>query len=161
KLPVWCAGTAAPASVNGLTFVGWEEPIACGGCAIFPGDVIVCDADGPGGIPQNLVGFVAEGGAGPEPMGTRVVGGVAPGPTPPRPVPHERGGQGALRGVEENQVGFRGCACSSSPRKSSASSPSPPISSFQSAFSACCCGRRALGAPAGASWSQASFFWRC
>ena len=38
KLPVWCRGTAAPASVNGLTFVGWKEPIACGGCAIFPGD---------------------------------------------------------------------------------------------------------------------------
>src|SRR5262249_34349931 len=27
KLPVWCAGVAAPASVNGLTFVGWQEPI--------------------------------------------------------------------------------------------------------------------------------------
>src|ERR1700741_2050368 len=33
KLPVWCAGTAAPASVKGLTFVGWNEPIACGGRA--------------------------------------------------------------------------------------------------------------------------------
>ena len=41
KLPTWCAGTAAPASVNGLTFVNWGEPIGCGGCAIFPGDVIV------------------------------------------------------------------------------------------------------------------------
>src|ERR1700674_938362 len=46
RLPVWCAGTAAPASVNGLTFVGWNEPIACGGCAIFPGDLIVADDDG-------------------------------------------------------------------------------------------------------------------
>ena len=36
KLPVWCAGAAAPASVNGLTFVGWQEPIGCGGCAVFP-----------------------------------------------------------------------------------------------------------------------------
>ena len=36
-LPVWCAGVAAPASVNRLTFVGWNEPIGCGGCAIFPG----------------------------------------------------------------------------------------------------------------------------
>src|SRR5205809_5308606 len=26
-LPVWCAGVAAPASVNGLTFVAWGEPI--------------------------------------------------------------------------------------------------------------------------------------
>ena len=63
KLPVWCAGVAAPASVNGLTFVGWNEPIACGGCAIFPGDVIVCDDDGAVVIPQNLLQFVAEEGS--------------------------------------------------------------------------------------------------
>jgi regulator of RNase E activity RraA len=63
KLPVWCAGVAAPASVNGLTFVGWQEPIGCGGCAVFPGDVIVCDDDGAVVIPQNLVAFVAEEGA--------------------------------------------------------------------------------------------------
>src|SRR6202049_4455231 len=35
-LPVWCAGMAAPASVNGLTFVGWNEPVGCGGGAVFP-----------------------------------------------------------------------------------------------------------------------------
>src|ERR1700732_569166 len=55
RLPVWCAGVAAPASVNGRTFVGWQQPIACGGCAIFPGDVIVLDEDGAVVIPQNLV----------------------------------------------------------------------------------------------------------
>ena len=59
KLPVWCQGTAAPASVNGLTFVGWNEPIACGGCAIFPDDVIVTDDDGAVVIPKDLVDFVA------------------------------------------------------------------------------------------------------
>src|ERR1700739_4210430 len=59
RLPVWCAGVAAPASVNGLTFVGWQEPIACGGCAIFPNDVIVVDDDGAVVIPQALVEFVA------------------------------------------------------------------------------------------------------
>jgi regulator of RNase E activity RraA len=58
-LPIWCQGTAAPASVNGLTFVGWNEPIACGGCAIFPGDVIVADDDGAVVVPQELVEFVA------------------------------------------------------------------------------------------------------
>src|ERR1700730_5022016 len=30
-LPVWCDGFAAPPSVAGLTFVGWGEPIGCGG----------------------------------------------------------------------------------------------------------------------------------
>jgi regulator of RNase E activity RraA len=62
-LPVWCAGVAAPASVNGLTFIGWQEPIGCGGCAIFPGDIIVADEDGAVVIPQNLVEFVATEGA--------------------------------------------------------------------------------------------------
>jgi regulator of RNase E activity RraA len=63
NLPVWCRGTAAPASVNGLTFVGWQKPIACGGCAIFPDDVIVCDDDGAVVIPKDLVEFVATEGA--------------------------------------------------------------------------------------------------
>ena len=72
-LPVWCAGVAAPASVNGLTFVGWQEPIACGGCAIFPDDVIVCDDDGAVVIPQSLVAFVAEEGAEHERMETWIV----------------------------------------------------------------------------------------
>ena len=63
KLPVWCAGVAAPASVNGLTFVGWQEPIGCGGCAIFPDDVIVADDDGVVVIPKDLVDFVAHEGA--------------------------------------------------------------------------------------------------
>src|SRR4030095_12692086 len=30
-LPVWCQGAAAPPSVAGLTFVGWQQPIGCGG----------------------------------------------------------------------------------------------------------------------------------
>jgi regulator of RNase E activity RraA len=63
-LPVWCAGIAAPASVTGLTFVGWQEPIGCGGIAVFPDDVIVADGDGAVVIPKALVEEVAK--AGPE-----------------------------------------------------------------------------------------------
>ena len=58
KLPLWCAGFAAPPSVAGLTFVGWEEPIACGGVAIFPGDAIVADKDGAVVIPKALLAEV-------------------------------------------------------------------------------------------------------
>ena len=54
---------AAPASVNGLTFVGWNEPIGCGGVAIFPDDIIVVDDDGAVVIPQDLIEFVAYEGA--------------------------------------------------------------------------------------------------
>jgi regulator of RNase E activity RraA len=59
-LPVWCAGAAAPPSVAGLTFVNWQEPIACGGVAIFPGDTIVADGDGAVIIPQAMLGEVTE-----------------------------------------------------------------------------------------------------
>ena len=54
-LPVWCQGTAAPPSVAGLTFVGWQEPIDCGGVAVFPNDLIVVDQDGAVLIPAALL----------------------------------------------------------------------------------------------------------
>jgi regulator of RNase E activity RraA len=54
-LPVWCRGAAAPASVNGLTFVGWQEPIGCGGVAVMPNDVVVADGDGAVVIPAALL----------------------------------------------------------------------------------------------------------
>ncbi|MFM9972972.1 MAG: ribonuclease activity regulator RraA [Beijerinckiaceae bacterium] len=54
-LPIWCQGIAAPASVTGLTFVNWQEPIACGGVAVFPDDIIVVDDDGAVLIPQALL----------------------------------------------------------------------------------------------------------
>jgi regulator of RNase E activity RraA len=57
-LPVWSAGTAAPASVAGLTFVGWEQPVGCGGVAVFPGDLIVADRDGAVVVPKALVAEV-------------------------------------------------------------------------------------------------------
>ena len=61
-LPVWCNGYAAPPSVAGLTFVAWQQPIGCGGVAVFPDDVIVVDQDGAVVIPQALLATVlAEG----------------------------------------------------------------------------------------------------
>ncbi|WMT79603.1 ribonuclease activity regulator RraA [Bradyrhizobium sp. Ash2021] len=63
-LPVWCDGAAAPPSVAGLTFVNWQEPIGCGGVAIFPDDVIVVDADGAVVIPKafadDVIGLCVE-----------------------------------------------------------------------------------------------------
>ncbi len=54
-LPVWCSGAAAPPSVAGLTFVDWQQPIGCGGVAVFPGDVVVVDDDGAVLIPAALL----------------------------------------------------------------------------------------------------------
>ena len=58
-LPVWCQGAAAPPSVAGLTFVNWQEPIGCGGVAVFPGDFVLVDADGAVLIPATLAEMVA------------------------------------------------------------------------------------------------------
>jgi len=54
-LPVWCAGVSAPPSVAGLTFVAWQEPIGCGGVAVFPNDVVVVDQDGAVLIPAAIL----------------------------------------------------------------------------------------------------------
>jgi regulator of RNase E activity RraA len=59
-LPVWCMGAAAPPSVAGLTFVNWQEPIGCGGVAVFPNDVMVVDDDGAIVIPRALLAEVVE-----------------------------------------------------------------------------------------------------
>lgn len=58
ELPVWCQGVAAPPSIAGLTFVNWEEPIGCGGVAVFPNDIVVADDDGAVVIPADLLGAV-------------------------------------------------------------------------------------------------------
>jgi regulator of RNase E activity RraA len=87
-LPVWCRGVAAPPSVAGLTFVGWQEPVGCGGVAVYPDDVVVADEDGAVVIPAALVEEVAT--AGPEQerleawiMGEVVRGAALPGLYPP------------------------------------------------------------------------------
>src|SRR5580704_9786062 len=59
-LLVWCDGVAAPPSVAGLTFVNWQQPIGCGGVAVFPDDVIVVDEDGAVVIPRALLNEVVE-----------------------------------------------------------------------------------------------------
>jgi regulator of RNase E activity RraA len=61
-LPVWCSAVAAPPSYARLTFVGWQQPIGCGGVAVLPGDVVVADQDGAVIVPEPLVPAVIEAG---------------------------------------------------------------------------------------------------
>ena len=82
-MPVWCRGGAAPPSVAGLTFVGWGEPIGCGGVAVFPDDVIVCDDDGAVVIPKALVAEVAATGEEQERLEAWIVARVEAGATLP------------------------------------------------------------------------------
>src|SRR5271165_1775588 len=82
-LPVWCDGFSAPPSVAGLTFVGWGEPIGCGGVAVFPNDVIVADQDGAVLIPQALLDHVLADGPEQERMEAWIVNEVNNGATLP------------------------------------------------------------------------------
>ena len=59
-LPVWCAGAASPASVAALHFTGWEQPVACGGVTVEPGDWIVADGDGAIVVPAAMAAEVAD-----------------------------------------------------------------------------------------------------
>ena len=87
-LPIWSQGVAAPPSVAGLIFEGWQQPVGCGGVAVYPGDLIVADDDGAVVVPAGLAEHVAT--AGPEQerleawiMGEVARGGAAAGLYPP------------------------------------------------------------------------------
>jgi regulator of RNase E activity RraA len=82
-LPVWCQGAAAPPSVAGLTFTAWQQPIGCGGVAVFPDDVIVVDDDGAVLIPAKLLDQVVETAAEQERQETWIMGEVTAGASLP------------------------------------------------------------------------------
>lgn len=62
-LPVFCAGAAAPASVVSLFAADIQVPIGCAGAAVFPGDVVVGDADGVVVVPRAFAEELARDGA--------------------------------------------------------------------------------------------------
>ncbi len=57
--PIWCAGRAAPPSFAGLAMGDLQVPIGCGGVAVIPGDIVMCDGDGVVVIPKAMVESVA------------------------------------------------------------------------------------------------------
>ncbi len=87
-LPVFCAGPAAPLNLVHHHAVDINVPIACGGVAVYPGDLIVGDADGVVVIPAHLAADVANDAAAQEEMEefllSRIAGGAPlPGTYPP------------------------------------------------------------------------------
>ena len=57
--PVYCAGPAAPLNLARHHAVDFNVPIACGGVAVYPGDLVVGDADGVTIVPRHLADEVS------------------------------------------------------------------------------------------------------
>lgn len=58
-LPIFCAGSSAPVSRGLHHPLEYGKPIGCGGVAIYPGDIVVGDADGVIVIPAAMADEVA------------------------------------------------------------------------------------------------------
>lgn len=58
-MPIWTAGITAPPPAARLMLAAWQEPIGCGGVAIYPDDIVVADADGVVVVPAGLASDVA------------------------------------------------------------------------------------------------------
>ena len=58
-IPVFCAGAAAPPSMNWLHPIDVQVPVGCGGVPVFPGDAVIADADGVVIVPNGIAAEVA------------------------------------------------------------------------------------------------------
>lgn len=62
-MPVYCAGPAAPPNYTGHHAADINVPIACGGVAVYPGDIIFGDSEAVIVVPQHLAAELAAEGA--------------------------------------------------------------------------------------------------
>ena len=60
-MPIWTSAITAPPPAARHMLADMQQPISCGGVAVFPGDVIVADADGIVVVPAGLAEEVAAG----------------------------------------------------------------------------------------------------
>jgi len=58
-LPLFCAGASAPLNLAKHHAVDMNVPIACGGVAVYPGDIVVGDVDGVVIVPRHMAEQVA------------------------------------------------------------------------------------------------------
>lgn len=60
NMPAYCAGPSAPTNLTKHEALDINVPITCGEAPVFPGDVLVGDADGVMVIPAHLADEIAE-----------------------------------------------------------------------------------------------------
>lgn len=77
--PTFCAGPSAPLNLAAHHAVEIDGPIGCGGVAVYPGDIIVGDADGVVVLPAALADEVAAEAAAQEEMEAFLLARIAAG----------------------------------------------------------------------------------
>lgn len=87
NFPVYCASAAAPLNLVHHHAVDLNVPIACGGVAVYPGDIIVGDAEGVVVIPRHLAAEVANDAAEQELLEEFIIGEVRSGKALPGTYP--------------------------------------------------------------------------
>lgn len=63
EIPVYCTAAAVPANYVGHHAADFDVPVACGGVAVYPGDIIFGDAEAVIVIPRHMAEDVAAEGA--------------------------------------------------------------------------------------------------
>lgn len=96
--PVFCAGGSAPLNLVRHHAVDAQRPTACGGVAVYPGDVVVGDGEGVVVIPRHLADEVAADAAAQESLEAFVIeevrgGKPLPGVYPPNEATRARNAQ--------------------------------------------------------------------
>ena len=86
-MPVFCAAPSAPLNLVLHHATEIDVPIGCGGVAVYPGDIIVGDADGVGVVPAGIADEVAEQAAEQERMERFVLERIAAGASLPGTYP--------------------------------------------------------------------------
>ena len=59
-IPSFCAARSAPTNLTRHHAVALEVPVACGGVAVYPGDIVVGDGDGVMVVPAGIASDVAD-----------------------------------------------------------------------------------------------------
>jgi len=86
-MPVYCAGPAAPLNLVAHHATELQVPIGCGGVAVFPGDLIVGDADGIVVVPAHLAEDIARDADAQEKLETWLLGRIQAGAALPGTYP--------------------------------------------------------------------------
>ncbi len=102
-MPVYCAGPAAPLNLVAHHATSLQVPIGCGGVAVYPGDLIVGDADGVVVVPAHMAEDIALNAEEQEQLEAWLLGRIQAGARLPGTYPPDAETRAAYKAFRESQ----------------------------------------------------------